>query len=394
MKYMFIRNTRTIETINRDFNEGKLFADSSYQRRTVWNDQDNVRLIETILMELVIPEVYFWTAERDPDTGIASTHIVDGQQRINAIVDFIGGEYILDMKYLTNETIKDSCGGKTFKELAEVWKRKIWEYPMSIVDIDPACTITNIKDMFFRLNLTNYNLNQQENRHSKDSVFGDKSEALSGYDFWKKARLFSSNDAKRMKDVEYCCSIFILANEGIVDQTNGKKINDYYDDYKDEFDSDDVLKEKILKAMGIIEDIIDKTTISFISKKAQMYTLFCVIFEMIENKNAFPDFFGKIKIFVSAYSKFRNEFVVNYEDEIMSSMYENIKKYKLASSEGINKATNRTIRFEILYKLCVEGNRQTFEALEKITEDMGQRLEVKKDKKDQLEMDDMVDENE
>ena len=394
MKYMFMRNTHTIEVINRDFKAGKLFADSSYQRRTVWNDQDNVRLIETILMELVIPEVYFWTAERDPDTGISSTHIVDGQQRINAIVDFISGEYALNMKYLTNQSIKDSCGGKMFKELDEVWKNRIWEYPMSIVEIDPACTITNIKDMFFRLNLTNYNLNQQENRHSKDSVFGDKSEALSRYDFWKNAKLFSSTDAKRMKDVEYCCSIFILANEGIVDQTNGKKINNYYDDYKDEFDSDDVLKNKILEAMSVIEDIIDKTTISFISKKAQMYTLFCVIFEMIENKNTFENFFGKIKIFVSAYSKFRNEFVISYEDEIMSSLYENIKKYKLASSEGINKATNRTIRFEILYKLCVEGDKQVFEALEKMTEDMEQRLEGKKDKKDLLEMDDVVDEDE
>ena len=394
MKYMFLRTTRTIETINRDFNEGKLFADSSYQRRTVWNDQDNVRLIETILMELVIPEVYFWTAERDPDTGISSTHIVDGQQRINAIVDFIGGEYSLNLKYLTNTSIKSACGGKTFEELDETWKNKIWEYPMSIVEIDPACTIANIKSMFFRLNLTNYNLNQQENRHSKDSVFGDKSEALSRYDFWKKAKLFSSMDAKRMRDVEYCCSIFILANEGIVDQTNGKKINNYYDDYKEEFDNDDVLKNKILEAMNVIEDVIDKTTISFISKKAQMYTLFCVIFEMIENKNSFDNFFSKIKIFVSTYSKFRNEFAINYEDELKASLYENIKKYKLASSEGINKATNRTIRFEILYKLCVKGDRQTFRALEEMTDDMNQRLEVKKDKKDQLEMDDVIDEDE
>ena len=95
MKYLFRRNTKTIQEINRDFTEGKLFADSSYQRRKVWNDQDKVRLIETILMELVMPEVFFWTTDRDPDTGVASTHIVDGQQRINAIVDFIGGEFVL-----------------------------------------------------------------------------------------------------------------------------------------------------------------------------------------------------------------------------------------------------------------------------------------------------------
>lgn len=391
---LFTRNTKTVQEINRDFNEGKLFADSSYQRRKVWNDQDKVRLIETILMELVMPEVFFWTTDRDPDTGIASTHIVDGQQRINAIVDYIGGEFALGEKYLMSDQIKNSCGNKNFKELEQKYKNKIWEYHISIVEIDPECTKSDIKEMFYRLNLTNYNLNQQEKRNSKDSVFGDKCEALSTYDFWETAKIFSSADAKRMKDVEYCCSIFILANEGIVDQTNGKKINNYYDDYKDDFDKDDILKNKILKAMDIIEDIIDKTTIGFVSKKAQMYTLFCVIFHMFDKEKTFEKFFEKIKIFVSAYSKFRNEFVIDYDDAIMSSLYEKIKKYKLASSEGINKGANRTIRFEILYTLCNEEGEEVFRALEQMTDDMSRRLDEKRDKKDKLEKDDIIDEDE
>lgn len=392
MKYLFRRNTKTIQEINRDFNEGKLFADSSYQRRKVWNDQDKVRLIETILMELVMPEVFFWTTDRDPDTGVASTHIVDGQQRINAIVDFIGGEFSLNERYLMNDEIKQLCGKKAFKELDQSYKNKIWEYPISIVEIDPVCTMSDIKELFYRLNLTNYNLNQQEKRNSKDSVFGDKCEALSTYDFWKKTKLFSSADAKRMKDVEYCCSIYILANEGIIDQTNGKKINNYYDDYKNDFDADDKLKNKILEAMSVIEDILDKTTISFISKKAQMYTLFCVVFKMFDEGKAFDDFFEKIKIFVTAYSKFRNEFALDYEDDLMSALYADIKKYKLASSEGINKVANRTIRFEILYKICAEDGEEVFAALKKITEDMDHLLDARKDEKDQLELDDIIDE--
>ncbi len=392
MKYLFRRNTKTIQEINRDFMEGKLFADSSYQRRKVWNDQDKVRLIETILMELVMPEVFFWTTDRDPDTGLASTHIVDGQQRINAIADFIGGEFSLNERYLMNDEIKRQCGKKEFKQLEQSFKNKIWEYPISIVEIDPECKMAEIKELFYRLNLTNYNLNQQEKRNSKDSIFGDKCEALSTYDFWKKAKLFSSADARRMKDVEYCCSIYILANEGIIDQTNGKKINNYYDDYKDEFDADNQLKDKILKAMSVIEDILDKTTISFVSKKAQMYTLFCVIFRMFEEEKSFEEFFEKIKVFVAAYSKFRNEFVLEYEDDLTSAVYANIKKYKLASSEGINKVANRTIRFEILYKICVEDGIEVFEALKRLTEEMNQLLDAKKNEKDQLEMDDIIDE--
>ncbi len=55
------------------------------------------------------------TADRNPDTGIASTHIVDGQQRISAIVDFIGGEFSLNERDLTNDEIKASCGKKIFQ---------------------------------------------------------------------------------------------------------------------------------------------------------------------------------------------------------------------------------------------------------------------------------------
>ena len=291
-----------------------------------------------------------------------------------------------------SDEIKQLCSKKTFRELDQTIKNKIWEYPISIVEIDPECTISDIKALFYRLNLTNYNLNQQEKRNSKDSAFGDRCEALSTYDFWKKTKLFSSADAKRMKDVEYCCSIYILCNEGIVDQTNGKKINNYYDDYKDEFDKDDVLTNKIKDAMSIIEDILDKTTLPFVSKKAQMYTLFCVIFKMFDEQISMDDFFEKFKIFVTAYSKFRNEFVIEYKETLCASAYESIKKYKLASSEGINKVANRTIRFEILYTICVEDGKEFLEALKKITEDMDKLLFEKGDQKDQLESDDLIDE--
>ena len=144
--------------------------------------------------------------------------------------------------------------------------------------------------------------------------------------------------------------------------------------------------------MDVIEDILDKSTIAFVSKKAQMYTLFCVVFKMLDEDKTFDAFFEKVKIFILAYSKFRNEFVEDYTDELLSAVYSDIKKYKLASSEGINKVANRTIRFEILYKICVEEDGKFFAALNKITEDMSRFLDAKKDEKDQLEQDDLVDE--
>lgn len=47
--------------------------------------------------------------------------------------------------------------------------------------------------------------------------------------------------------------------------------------------------------MSVIEDILDKTTISFVSKKAQMYTLFCVVFKMFDDGKSFDNFLKKSK---------------------------------------------------------------------------------------------------
>lgn len=365
MKYDFRRNIKDVHTIYQDFSEGKLYVDHSYQRRKVWNEEDKVRLIETMLLDLILPEVYFWSAERDPDTGIASTHIVDGQQRICTIVDFIDGytdnkPFVLKEKYLLSKEIRESCGNKSFKELATEYKNKIWEYPISVVEIDPVCTKEHIQTMFYRLNLTNYSLNPQERRHSINSSFGDKAAALSTMDFWNKVKVFSAVDAKRMRDVEFCCSIFILGNEGVVDQSNDKKINEYYDDFAEgaelSFDKDNEIEEKIKSAMEIIEQLVDKQTLSFVSKKAQLYTLFCVVFSMINNNVSYTnEIFSRFKLFVETYNCFRNEWEISYSETSKSELLASIKRYKLASSEGINKYNNRMIRFKILYQFCVEG---------------------------------------
>ena len=354
---LFDRNKKTIKSIYEDFNNGVLTVDSSYQRRHVWMPQDKVRLIETILMGLIIPEVFFWPAKVDPETGNMLTHIVDGQQRIDAIIDFIDGKYKLNAKHMLDDSMRSLYANMYFSELPPDAKTKIWTYKLSVVDIDKSWTVEQIKIMFYRLNLTNYSLNEQEKRNSKNSAFGDKSEALATAEFWNKIRVFSATDARRMKDTEYCCGIYILANEGVVDQTGSQKVNQYYDDYSQTFDEEDKLQNKIMEAMSIISDCTNKNTIAFISKKAQMYTMFCLAFRLIDDGIVLDEKIkNKITLFIRAYNLFRNEYDLVFEDPLMSGFYESIKKYKLASSEGINKYQNRMIRYEQLYKTCVASD--------------------------------------
>ncbi|HDR7767802.1 MULTISPECIES: DUF262 domain-containing protein [Bacillus cereus group] len=353
MKFEFTRNTLEIREIYKKFNDGEYIVDHSYQRRKVWGEKDNVCLIETILLNLVIPEIFLWPAEIDPENGNTITHIVDGQQRINAIVNFIAGGYSLKKRYLNDEEISDRFGNLHFNELPPEVKTDLWTYSLSIVNIDKKCSLDEVKKMFYRLNVTDYRLNEQEIRNSMDTAFGKVALELSRNDFWDEIKVFSSADVKRMKDVEYCANILILTEEGIVDQTH-KKLNQTYDDYKDEYPQEQENIELINRIIERIWELTDESTQLFLSRKAQLYTVFSFLIYMDEEDLELTrEIVKKFKSFVGVYSLFKNDISEKDVPTDLSDLFKFVNSYRLASSEGVNKRSNRMIRFEILKKLCL-----------------------------------------
>ncbi|MBY0011628.1 DUF262 domain-containing protein [Paenibacillus typhae] len=390
MLFKFQRNTLTIKEIYDDFKGEKLMIDKSYQRRKVWATRDNIRLIETILLNWIVPEIFLWPADINPDTGETVTHIVDGQQRINAIIDYISGTYKLNSRYLLSKENNENFADRYFTELPSELKKNIWMYSLSIVNIDRNCTIKDVKHMFYRLNLTDYSLNEQEKRHSLETEFGTAAKELSTDEFWEKHKVFSTLDLRRMRDIEYCSSIIILAREGIVDQTTGKKLNETYEDLKIGYTEKEKDLKYIASAMEIIDSFSNEHTLSFIKKKSQMYTMFSVSFNMIENKVVLTE--TMIKAFTSyvrVYNLFKNDMDISFEDTLCTVLFEAIKKYKLASSEGVNKVGNRVIRFEVINKYCIYGTDEIIDALEIIEEKILEKYDYVED----IEIEEELDEN-
>lgn len=371
MANKFSRNTMKITQIYNGFKEESLIVDSSYQRRTVWGLQDNIRLIETILLDLVIPEIFMWDYETDPNTGKTITHIVDGQQRINAIFEYISGHFKLQKKHLLDEGIISKYADKFFIELDDESKKAIWSYEMSIVNLDKNFSKDEVRNMFYRLNLTDYSLNEQEKRKSLASAFGERAEMLANEDFWQIYKIFSPSDIRRMKDIEYSSSIILLAREGIVDQTKSDKLDQIYKDYSEEYKDGDNDLRKIHDAMDLIMQLTNGKTNGFVNKKTQMYSLFSVMFDFSESEVAVTE---KMKLimekFVSCYNIFKNEYEINCETKSEQQMVEFLKRYKLASSEGVNKLNNRMIRFEILKKILLEESNISTDTMDSVEKKM------------------------
>lgn len=352
MTFTFNRNNLGIRDVYQKTIDEDYVVDDSYQRRKVWTDKDKTRLIETILLNSVIPEVFLWPAELDPETGRTITHIVDGQQRISSIVDFIAGNFSLKTSALLNNSIKERYGNMKFSDLPPEAKSIIWSYNLSIVNIDRECTEDDIRDMFYRLNITDYKLNEQEKRHSTGSYFGEVAQRLSDQEFWHDMGVFSSVDVKRMKDVEFSANILVLADEGIVDQTTNTKLSNVYEDFKNEYPNELKNIDLIENAMNNIYSLKNENTQQFLSRKTQLYTMFSLMFYLEESKISMdPTFAKRFELFVETYKKNKNDISESDVPDTLRHLFKLMNSYRLASSEGVNKISNRTLRFGVLKKI-------------------------------------------
>lgn len=358
MRFEFDQNYKKISEIIGMKNRGELVVDYSYQRKAVWGEKDWIRLVETILLNLVVPSVYFWNSETDPDTGKAILHIVDGQQRITAIQKFIQGDFKLKKSFLLEEESKERFGNKYFNELTPDEKKDFWDYKLSVIEIAREVKIDDVKNMFKRLNLTDYNLNNQERRNVISGEFSALARELSENEFWNnnERELFRANVVKRMQDVEFCASLILLYKRGIIDQQTDKALNDAYRDYETNYTDAEKDKNAVLTAMELVEKFISDKTLPFLRRTSQLYTLFSVVFYMMyAQKDISEKEVRKFHIFIDIYDKFKNE--ENITLELTSeerNLYDLFKKYKQASSEGTRKQINRMARFDVLKHFILE----------------------------------------
>ena len=349
--FSFNDNRKTVNEIFTMFDEGKLIVDDTYQRRSVWSEKDKGRLIETILLQLVIPELFFWKADTDPETGVSTTHIVDGQQRIKAIYSFINNEFKLKPQYLLDGGIKSEYSNKYFKDLDAETRKAFWNYQLMIIEIDSKATRDDIITMFNRLNLTDYSLNDQEKRNSVSGEFAALARELSDNPLWDEKRLFTGPDVKRMKDVEFCASIVLLYRKGIIDQTDQSALNQAYEELQVGYKDAERDKEAVCAAIETISlFFVSDSVTKFLRRKAQLYTLFSVVFYM-QRENIEVEQYQKDRLesFVKLYSIFDNDMDLTGEiSDQEKNLFDWLKKYKLASSEGLNKHTNRMIRYNVM----------------------------------------------
>lgn len=243
-----------------------------FQRRGVWKLAARSFFIDTLLREMPVPPIYIRvTQSKERDRVIRE--VVDGQQRISAVIDFMEGKYRL------SRNLNADWAGRTFDELSNSQRNTIRTYQIS-AEVFHGLSDLEVLELFSRLNTYSVPLTAQELRNGrwfgyfKQSMYDLAYEHL---EFWRRHHVFTERRIARMIEVEFVSEVVIAQLAGMQDKKTS--IDEFYERYDEAYNGRQRMEKRF-------RDVIDDINESFpdglgdteFRRSPLLYSLMCVIY--------------------------------------------------------------------------------------------------------------------
>lgn len=274
-----LRNTLPISDLYNQMKSGELTINRSYQRsQGLWPNNSRSYFIDTVLNEFPFPKVVLRQTV-DLKTKKSKREIIDGQQRLTTIRDYINNKFKLT-------SVSKKYKGKFFEDLDEEVQATLLSYEVSLDNIITATT-EEILEVFRRINSYTLPLNTSEKRHATFQgefkwFISDLTETITP--FLETYEVLSLRDISRMMDADLiteCCQIKL---EGIQNRS-AKKLENLYKENDDEFLRKGEILEIITSTFNFIKDNFSQV---FEECNIQSYTFYSLMGALIYNKYSFP----------------------------------------------------------------------------------------------------------
>jgi len=187
----------TLDVLSDKYADGEIIV-PPFQRKFVWPPKKASKLVESFLLGLPVPQIFFYKEEETQDLLV-----VDGQQRLKTIYYFLEGEFPDGSDFFLR-SVKAKWEGKKFVDLSEPDKRRFKNSVLRATifqQTDPKDN-SSIFEIFERLNTGGMALKEQEIRNC--IVRGEINDfliKLNNYPNWR--TLYGKNEPDaRMRDVE------------------------------------------------------------------------------------------------------------------------------------------------------------------------------------------------
>jgi hypothetical protein len=332
------RRLRVLITALRD---GKLIPRPDFQRRLVWSNKDKLYFLQTVLMSYPFPEIYVAAGTVNPDTGESTELLVDGQQRIATLYQYFSGSSELTL----------GGGISPYADLPQEQKLAFLEYEVVVRDLG-SLEIDAIKDVFLRINSTNYAVNAMETHNARyDGAFKRFGEEIAELQFFEVHRLFSHNDVKRMQDLRYVLVLSVTLLSTYFHRDDA--IEMYLEKFNDDFPDAGELRYELIAVLSVIDECGFPPGCR-VWKKADLFTLIVELHRaMFRDGGVLEPSSVKDRLlpFYTMVDKGPDSFQMTLTAVLSSGEIDAVDVYYRASLQATNDRSNRIRRGEIIREI-------------------------------------------
>lgn len=322
--------TKDIALVCQFVRDGQLKLAPEFQRNAVWPRAAKAYLIDTILTDRPMP-LFFFQRGRSAQTGKPIYSVVDGQQRIRAVLEFI------DNRFSLTESKNKEFKGKRFSDLNSSLQEQILNYDLTVEEIS-GYSEEEIRDIFVRMNKYVVKLSQQELRHAREQGrFFDFIEELAQLDFWNDEKVFTLHQQKRMRSAEFAAELTVLLIEGPQDKKSSLDL--YYGEYQKSFPPASDVRSRLTKYLNWTLEVMPKLKESRFRKPTDLYSLIAAIDRISEGGTRLASL--KINQVRESLSRFEKD--INSKKSSREAL-----SYLAAASQQTDNIGPRTIRMNIL----------------------------------------------
>lgn len=259
---------------------GDLITNLKYQRSPgLWPLPARSYFIDTIIEGFPFPQIYFHEY-LDRKTKKTRTEIVDGQQRITTINDYIHNRFALGKNSRAHE-------GMRFDDLDDDTQDELLSYTVSVDTIREADR-TQILQMFRRMNAYTLPLNDAEKRHSE--FFGEFKDfvtrVLDSNPILTEWEVLTPRQVMRMGDAELIADLSMAFEQGVVNTSN-TNLHALYKKYDESFAAAEAVEAIFRDIFSFIANELSSIRGSYMTRPAPFFALCCALYH---SKYGLPNF--------------------------------------------------------------------------------------------------------